>query len=159
MKELTKYVNTQDSGESHCHDFNIGLKHRKTRSKHIQGVHNVFHKNRFAVLTAENVHSDVDSDCKDSMFVELNGGNACSTGKGVNVNTVSQNAHKGKNAPYLPDKIVLSRTKCSPIQKQDKENHEYDQTSESLRVEMPNIVKCDKCSSRDPTGDTSNATL
>ena len=56
---------------------------------HIQGIHNVIHENRFAVLTDENVHSDVDSDCNDSIFVELNGGNACSTSKGVNFNTLS----------------------------------------------------------------------
>ena len=92
-------------------------------------------------------------------FVELNGGNACSTSKGVNVNTVSENVHKGKNAPYLPDKTVLSRKSCSPIRKQDKENHEYDQTSQSPRVQMLNIVKRDKCSNRDPIGDTSNSAL
>ena len=101
VKEFKRCVNTHDSGKLCCHDFNIDLKHRATHSKHIQGVHNVFHENRFAVLTDENVHSDVDSDCNDSIFVELNGGNVCSTSKGVNVNTVSQNAHKGKNAPYL----------------------------------------------------------
>ena len=105
MQEFKKCVNTHDSVKSHCHDFNIGLKHKATRSKHFQGVHNVFYENRFAVLTDENVHSDVDSDCNDSIFVELNGGNACSTSKGMSVSTVSQNAHKGKNAPYLPNKV------------------------------------------------------
>ena len=108
VKKFTKYVNMYDIRKSHCHDFNTLSEHRATHSKHVQGVHNVFHENRFEMLTDENVHSDGDSDCNDSIFVELNNKNACSTSKGMNVSTVSENAHKGKNVPYLSDKIFLS---------------------------------------------------
>ena len=58
-----------------------------------------------------------------------------------------------------PDKTVLSKTSCPSIRKQDMENHEYDQTSKNSRVEVSSIVKCDKCPSRHPIGDTSNSTL
>ena len=34
-------------------DFNTLCEHRATCSKHVHGVHNVFHENRFAVLTDE----------------------------------------------------------------------------------------------------------
>ena len=88
-KSVQKCVDTYNSIKSNGHGSNIGVKHRATCSKQCQGVHSVFHENRFAVLTDENIHSDVDSDCTNSIFVELNDGNACSTSKDVSVNTVS----------------------------------------------------------------------
>ena len=36
-----------------------------------------------------------------TILVELNDESACPTSKSVNVNTVSENAHKGKNVPYI----------------------------------------------------------
>ena len=119
VKKFTKRVNMRDSGKSHCHDFNTVFEHKATPIKHIQGVHEVFHENRFAVLTDANVDSDVDSDCNDSILVELNGENVCSANKGVNVSTVSENAQKGKDVPYLSDKIVSSETKYPPMRTQD----------------------------------------
>ena len=159
VQEFKKCVDTHNSIKSNGHGFNIGVKHKATRSKQCQGVHSVFHENRFAVLTDENVHSDVNSDCNNSIFVELNGGNACSTSKGVSVNTVSQNAHEGKSDSYLSNKTVLSRNSCSPIRKQTNRNHEYGQTSGNSLVGSINIVKCDKRSERDTIGDTINPAL
>ena len=159
VQKCAKCVDPHNSIKSNGHGFNIGVKHRAIRSKQCQGVHSVFHENRFAVLTDENIHSDVDSDCNKSIFVELNDGNACSTSKGVSVNTVSHNAHEGKSDSYLPNKTVLLRNSCSPISKQTNKNHEYGQTSGTARVGSINITKGDKRSKRDTIGDTINPVL
>ena len=94
-----------------------------------------------------------------NIIVEFNDENACSTSKEVNVSTVSENAHKGKNVPDLSDKMVLSETSCPLTRKQDSKNHEYDQASELPQVEVPSIAMRDKCTSQDSIGDTNNYAL
>ena len=70
----------------------------------------------------ENVHSDGDDDCNDSILVELNDENACPTSKSVTVHTVSENTHKGKNMSELPEKIALSKASHFPMPKQNSKN-------------------------------------
>ena len=64
VKKLNQLDNTHKSVKTHCQDVNMGnmgSHHRTQRSEQSQGVHNVVHANRFAVLTEANVCNDVEN--------------------------------------------------------------------------------------------------
>ena len=159
VKKLNQRDNTHKSVKAHCQDVNMGnmgSHHRMQRSEQSQGVHNVVHSNRFAVLTEANVCNDVENNSDDSVFVELND---ATTSKGVNVETVSQNVHKGKNASYSINKTVLFEEIHSPIPPCYSNKLDYDSNNPCSPAHMTCDVKSEECPRRVHIGDTTNPIL
>ena len=159
VKKSNQRDNTHNSVRTHCQDFNMGnmgLQHRIQRSEQSEGVHNVVHKNRFAVLTEENVCTDVGNNSDDSVFVELND---ATNSKGVNVKTVSQNAHKGKNVSYSINKNVLFEEIQPSIRHCHTNKLDYDSNNPDSPAHTTREAKSEECPRRGSIGDTANPVL
>ena len=159
VKELNQRDNTHTSVKTHCQDVNMGnmaSHHTVKRSEQSRGVHNVVHANRFAVLTEANVCNGVENNSDDSVFVELNDAR---TSKGVNVETVSQNAHKGKNASYSINKTVLFDEIHAPTPPCYTNKLDYDSNSPCSPSHTTSDVKSEECPRRVDIGDTTNSKL